>query len=408
MAGSKPEFIVFYAWQSDRPSGRNRYFIQKAATEAAAKLTADSSCGYAVRIDQDTTGEPGLCDIPATILKRIDNSDAFLCDLTYVAESGAEDDAEDFEPRLCSNPNVLFELGYAFKSMGPERIVCVMNEKYGPVASQIFDLAHRRFPIAYRLPNENLSNKQVEAGLVDALVSAIRGVIRLGARSATGSAERIRNIRRTYEEQIRQGEFNGLYRPRGAIAIAVIPGPGTHIENECLDPGNVWPPGAGSWDTRNRGNAVVTFSERAGMRYAAAELRNDGVILVANTFMLGSLDKEAPPYVPGAGTEKLIISSVSKYLEVLRTLEAFLPWTICVSLLEIKGYWLYVRDGQTSDQMFEDTDIHLEPIVLENSEGSFDFSHAAQILRPAFDFIWREFGFERSYNYTESGLYNVR
>jgi hypothetical protein len=147
---TKPDFVIFYAWQSDRPGSKNRYFIQEAASEAAVQLNTEPLCQYAIRIDQDTSGEPGLCDIPVTILKKIDLADAFLCDLTYIAESVAEEDAEDFEPRLCSNPNVLFEPGYAFRSMGPERVICVMNEAHGRVASQIFDLAHRRFPIAYQ------------------------------------------------------------------------------------------------------------------------------------------------------------------------------------------------------------------------------------------------------------------
>jgi hypothetical protein len=30
---SRPEFVVFYAWQSDRPGNRNRYLIQEAAAE---------------------------------------------------------------------------------------------------------------------------------------------------------------------------------------------------------------------------------------------------------------------------------------------------------------------------------------------------------------------------------------
>ncbi len=162
MSASKAEFVVFYAWQSDRPPSRNRYFIEEAASEAAAKLNADPACPYTIRIDQDTQGVPGLCDIPATILKKIDAADAFLCDLTYIAASDRDGDnkEDDIEPRLCSNPNVLFELGYAFKTMEDKRLICVMNEHYGPAAKQIFDLAHRRFPIAFRLPNEALSQKR--------------------------------------------------------------------------------------------------------------------------------------------------------------------------------------------------------------------------------------------------------
>jgi hypothetical protein len=46
MSASKAEFVVFYAWQSDRPGSRNRHFIQEAAIGAAAKLNADPASPY--------------------------------------------------------------------------------------------------------------------------------------------------------------------------------------------------------------------------------------------------------------------------------------------------------------------------------------------------------------------------
>ena len=182
MNGSRPEFVVFYAWQSDRPRSRNKDFVHGAALEAAKQLSDEAE--YSLRIDQDTQGVPGLCDIPATILAKIDAADGFLCDLTYVAQSTVDDDADtDFEPRYCSNPNVLFELGYAFRVLGPARVVCVMNEHYGPVEEQIFDIAHRRHPVKYECPHPKRTRKEAMAKLATDLVDAFRGLLPQGCRS---------------------------------------------------------------------------------------------------------------------------------------------------------------------------------------------------------------------------------
>jgi len=42
-------------------------------------------------------------------------------------------------------------------------------------------------------------------------------------------------------------------------------------------------------------------------------------------------------------------------------------------------------------------------LIHVTSESEFmDLQAVAAVLRPAFDFIWREFGFSRSFNYDEN------
>ncbi len=409
MSSVKPEFIVFYAWQSDRPKGENRYFIQDAATEAADELNNDSLCPFFVRIDQDTQGVPGLCDIPATILGKIDAADAFLCDLTYVAESTPVEDADaDFEPRLCSNPNVLFELGYAFRSMGCERILCVMNERYGPVAKQIFDLAHRRFPIAYRLPDDALSKKDVKKQLVKRLGDAIRHLFPLGKRADERSADRVPEIRRDFESRVRAGTFHQIVRRAGAITVAVIPGLGTRLNHEQLQQQHVPPLGKTSWNTEIRGKSVLSRFEVGGELCSVAELRDDGVVLSADTWVLDpSYHPCKDRIVPAEATERAIMTTAS-YLKMLRELHVPLPWTICISLLEVNDYWLFVSEGISSRRQFPEQDIAAEPIIVRDVKEISDRQGVARLLRPSIDYIWREFGFEGSPNYTGNGIYNVR
>ena len=409
---SRPEFIIFYAWQSDRPASRTRYLIQEAAAEAATQINADATSEYSVRIDHDTLGVPGLCDIPATILEKIDSADGFLCDLTYVATTQAENDndADDnFKVRYCSNPNVLFELGYAFRSMGFQRVICVMNENYGPAAKQIFDLAHRRFPFAYRMPDEGKSKSAIRTELASFIETAIRQMFPLGRRAEMATGDRVPEIRSQFEAQIRHGAFHGLIRRKGAIAIAVVPALGKKYESRELRKQNLPPPGKNGWNIEIRGRAVLSVASRDGEPNAIAAFHNDGCILVADTWVL---DPAFHPVknliVPAPVTETTIIGSIVHYLGALRAIEAALPWTICVSLLEIKDYWLLASNSETGRKPYSENDIAADPLVVGSVSEVDSPRKIARLLRPVIDFTWREFGIDGSYNYTESGDYNSR
>jgi hypothetical protein len=188
-------FTVFFSWQSDTRRQHNRDLIREALEAAADAISRDTANPYRILIQSDTEGEPGLCNIPATILRRLRDSDAIVCDLTFVARTEGED------PKHCSNPNVLFELGYAFASVGPERIICVMNEAHGPAAQQIFDLAHHRRPIGFTSPNEGTTRVQTIAVLAKELEPALRGVVELGLIGGYGGDDEILHQRHLSEIQ---------------------------------------------------------------------------------------------------------------------------------------------------------------------------------------------------------------
>src|SRR5437016_4133828 len=126
---------VFYSWQSDLPNSTNRGFIEKALTDAVTTIRDDGSLRVEPVVDRDTAGVPGAPDIAATIFQKIDAAAAFVCDVSPVTAANS--------PRPCPNPNVLVELGYALKTLGPERIVMVLNRAYGRVEDLPFDLRRR-------------------------------------------------------------------------------------------------------------------------------------------------------------------------------------------------------------------------------------------------------------------------
>ena len=188
-------FTIFFCWQSDTKRHHNRDLIREALDTAADAISKEAGTPYRILIQSDTEGEPGLCNIPETILRRLRESDAVVSDLTFVAKTEAED------PKYCSNPNVLFELGYAFASVGPGRLICVMNEAYGLAAKQIFDIAHHRRPIAFTSPKEGTTRKETIASLAKELEFALRGVVELGLVGAYGGDDEILHQRHLSEIQ---------------------------------------------------------------------------------------------------------------------------------------------------------------------------------------------------------------
>ena len=108
-------------------------------------------------------------------LRKIENADAVVADLTFISKSTQSD-------RYCSNPNVLFELGFAFHAVGWERLILVMNEQYGPRTEQMFDLNHRRFPISYAANEDTENIERIKGELSNELAIALKGILELGIR----------------------------------------------------------------------------------------------------------------------------------------------------------------------------------------------------------------------------------
>ncbi len=157
---------VFYSWQSDLPNRTNRGLIQSALEKAARELRSDESIAVEPVVDRDTLGEPGAPDIATTILRKIDDASVFVCDVSIVSrpESG----------RLCPNPNVLLELGYALSSLRSERVVLVFNTAFGDINELPFDLRFKRV-LTYHMPDTGDSSA-VRGSLTAALTTALRSI----------------------------------------------------------------------------------------------------------------------------------------------------------------------------------------------------------------------------------------
>jgi len=169
---------VFYSWQTDASAKDCRNLIERCLTKAVEQLSQDVSIDQAIRdqgmaVDKDTKGVAGTPPIVDTIFKKIDAAGAFVADVTFVGKR--------LDGRPTPNPNVLLEYGWALKSRGFSRIICVMNTAYGEPSDHTlpFNMKHLRWPIQYNLSatTDAATRQEVKAKLTEDLTSALRSII---------------------------------------------------------------------------------------------------------------------------------------------------------------------------------------------------------------------------------------
>lgn len=160
---------IFYSWESDLPNNTNRGFIQNALEKAVKKLNQQTAIGLDTAIDRDTLGLPGSPDITESIFKKIDESIAFVCDVSIISNSTSK--------KPTPNPNVLVELGYAIKSLTWDNIIMVANTYFGNVDELPFDLRGKRI-LAYRSAVDTTNRSVERNALANSLENALMTILK--------------------------------------------------------------------------------------------------------------------------------------------------------------------------------------------------------------------------------------
>lgn len=143
---------IFFSWQSDLPNKTNRNLIENSIKLALKKMNQDSPYSLITKIDRDTKGVLGSPDIVDSILTKIDKCGLFIADISIINSS--------LNGKRTPNPNVLFELGYAVKCLGWDRVICVFNSDFGDVSELPFDLRNRRI-LTYETSNISETRKKL-------------------------------------------------------------------------------------------------------------------------------------------------------------------------------------------------------------------------------------------------------
>lgn len=171
-------FKIFYSWQSDLPGSKTRNFIRGCIDEAI-DFAQETEAIEAER-DEATMGTTGAPDIVATLFSKIDNCDLFIADLSSCF---TEDQRHE---KKSPNPNVMVELGYAVKTLGWERVICLCNTDYGN--EYPFDIAHNRIT---NFSLEGKNKAEVKHDITKIIFTNIRDIRKQPPRARSGMAAHI-------------------------------------------------------------------------------------------------------------------------------------------------------------------------------------------------------------------------
>lgn len=165
------KYTLFFSYQSDTKHEFDfiKNILDNEVKNALSGNDIDLTVDFGMR---DVAGSP---DLLQTMLRKGEECDIFLADLTYVAEFTNSKG----NPKFVPNPNVMLELGHAWNEHGDNHTIFIQNKAKGQAEHLPVDLKGFRFPISYELKDDvNKSEKiTIKSELAKDLIKAITTVI---------------------------------------------------------------------------------------------------------------------------------------------------------------------------------------------------------------------------------------
>ena len=406
-------FRIFYAWQSDLPRRIGKDLIQQALGDASELLNADVEIQAAVReieVDHDTRNVSGSPAIAETIFGKIEQSDAFIADLSLVQSGRAE--------RKAPNPNVLIEYGYALHALDDRRIIGVFNQAFGEPGDLPFDIRHRRWPIRYRADEEQRSDRarlrEARRDLAGELARAIRSVIADVGIAVSPEPEPVIESGSRATDQfpwadgfVRNNNNRRMAFPEGpSLYLRLQPHIGAppmdHAQTLQAASDGLQPLGYyrldGMSSGRSRHGAVVftTCPDDSSRALAASMLARNGGLHGVNCYHLGlhgpKVDPE--PYISATLMEEILIDGLENFLTVAEDgLRLEPPLDLSVGCERIENFQLAVDHPYSHNTW-------VGPILSERIDERLVVDTYSRdpfgLLRPFFDRIYDEAGSRRS------------
>ncbi len=225
---TEKKVVVFNAWQTDSPEKTNRRAIRNALQSASTKLERKFAAQkITFDIQEATRGEPGSPNIPQTILKKIEHSDIFVCDLTTAIKQTTPSSYS------APNPNVVFELGYAVAHLGWPRIIMLFNEAFGKFPDDLpFDIDRNRAS-PYRIhEGSNTDKASTTAVLEPLLVEALKAIVKANpARPAELKGLSVEQVHRTRDMESLRWLLSTVHWP--TLDEHIDDGPSVILERTC-------------------------------------------------------------------------------------------------------------------------------------------------------------------------------
>lgn len=184
------KITIFYSWQSTTIGKYNRYFIKDCIEDAKKQIKKlPDFKSIDIEIQEGIAGESGSVAVASSITdKRIPDCDIFIADLSVINWVSKWKKylkniiGDKYKPH--QNNNVILEYGVAMNSVGLERIIGILNSKYGSpneTPDNIpFDIRHLRFPIEYCYSSKNENKKsEIKKQLISDIANALKTTIPL-------------------------------------------------------------------------------------------------------------------------------------------------------------------------------------------------------------------------------------
>lgn len=216
------------------------------------------------------------------------------------------------------------------------------------------------------------------------------------------TAERMKSFRAEALGRIIAGETPAAVGPGPKMALAVVPlgafEPAVGFDVSSIvqmyrsGKGTLPLPMTGLFSGwRYNFDGLLTYDDRGSY----VQVYGGGIVEAVDSVILGGVGRE----IPSIRYEEALLEALPRYTRVLEFLGVEPPVFATLTLLGVKGCSLKVEGSDGAGEVQIDRDALLVPEIM--IEG-FEYA-PEEVLRPAFDAVWRAAGWERSMNYDSEG-----
>ncbi len=326
------------------------------------------------------------------------------------------------------NGNVLIELGYARGKLGLNKVITVQNTAFGTPDELPFDMTHLRHPVQFSVTagtssdNKDKQFQKLIAIFEDAFRDILKSVLateaaklnaeQLAESQLTDQAlERVNNLRKTFENEVHDGNF-GEFKENGPyITFRMIP----------LKP----PKQLDIFSAQNWSSRLSMFLGRDGketrpdslsvFRRAKDNPSDDmRMSLLADGSIVSAQNIRAIPFpdyhnvVNYLAVERKLVLNTLDQIQLLRELGINGSIAAQFGLHNVKGKLLLYGERASFHGPFKlsaKDNVFPPAVVIPAGFNGGDDQFMATIWRPAFDWVWRSVGADRCLIFNPDGTY---
>jgi len=224
--------------------------------------------------------------------------------------------------------------------------------------------------------------------------------------------ERIKNFHHERLSTIVAGETPYTLASDSFIALHIIPfsafEPSETVDLPAIMRLNPRPMSSSGWNNRYNYDGVLVYTpiREGGKCSGYTQIFRSGIIEAVTTKLLRSVvaNDVVDHKIPTSVVENVILTSTAEYLNILNKVNIMLPYSILISLINIRGYKLTSQYAFSDDDSPIDKDNLILPEILVMERRDNDI---APLFKQAFDAMWNAGGIPNSPNFKEDGTWRV-